>query len=62
MGRQEDALAVVEESVTIRRTLAAARPDAFLPDLAGSLSNLSNRQCPAPRKLVHRGCRDRESW
>ncbi|MBU0717425.1 MAG: tetratricopeptide repeat protein [Planctomycetes bacterium] len=27
----------------MRRTLAEARPDAFLPDLAGSLNNLSNR-------------------
>jgi tetratricopeptide (TPR) repeat protein len=32
----------VEEAVAIRRGLAGARPDAFLPDLAMSLNNLSN--------------------
>ena len=31
------------ESVDIHSTLAAERPDAFLPDLALSLNNLSNR-------------------
>lgn len=30
--------------MAIRRTLAATRPDAFLPDLAMSLNNLGNRQ------------------
>jgi tetratricopeptide (TPR) repeat protein len=43
LGRREDALAAIEEAVTIRRTLAQARPDAFLPDLAMSLNNQSNR-------------------
>ena len=42
LGRREDALAAVEESVTIRRELAVARPDVFQPDLAMSLGNLSN--------------------
>jgi len=37
LGRSEDALAAIEEAVTIRRELAAARPDAFRPDLARSL-------------------------
>jgi tetratricopeptide (TPR) repeat protein len=34
---------VAEEAVRLRRTLAAARPDAFTPDLALSLNNLANR-------------------
>jgi tetratricopeptide (TPR) repeat protein len=41
VGRREDALTAIEEAVTIRRDLAAARPDAFRPVLAGSLNNLS---------------------
>ena len=41
LGRREGALAAVEEAVTIYRELAAARPDAFRPDLAMSLNNLS---------------------
>ena len=41
LGRREEALAAIQEAVTIRRELAAARPDAFRPDLAGSLNNLS---------------------
>ena len=35
-------LAAIEEATTIRRQLAAARPDAFQPDLATALSNQSN--------------------
>ena len=31
LGRREDALAAIEEAVTIRRELARARPDAFGP-------------------------------
>ena len=34
--------AAAEEAVTIHRELAAARPDAFRPDLAMSLNNLAN--------------------
>ena len=34
LGRREEALAASQEAVTIRRELAAARPDAFRPDLA----------------------------
>ncbi len=41
LGRREEALAAIQEAVTIRRELAAARPDAFRPALAGSLNNLS---------------------
>jgi len=43
LGRREEALAAIEEAVAIRRELAAARPDAFGPDLASSLNNQSNR-------------------
>jgi tetratricopeptide (TPR) repeat protein len=42
LGRREEALAAVEQAVTIRRQLAGARPDAFLPNLAASLNNQSN--------------------
>ena len=42
LGRREEALAASQEAVEIRRRLAAARPDAFLPDLARSLSALSD--------------------
>ena len=34
LGRREDALAAITEAVEICRELAAARPDAFRPDLA----------------------------
>ena len=39
LGRREEALAASQEAVDLDRQLAAARPDAFLPDLAGSLNN-----------------------
>jgi tetratricopeptide (TPR) repeat protein len=42
LGRREEALAAAQEAVNIRRDLARARPDAFTPDLAGSLNNLAN--------------------
>jgi tetratricopeptide (TPR) repeat protein len=42
LGRREEALTVAEEAVRLRRALAAARPDAFTPDLALSLNNLAN--------------------
>jgi len=41
LGRREEALAAIQEAVTIRRELAAARPDAFRPGLAVSLTNLA---------------------
>ncbi len=41
LGRREEALAASGEAVGIYRELAAARPDAFRPDLAGSLNNLA---------------------
>jgi tetratricopeptide (TPR) repeat protein len=43
LGRREDALAAAEEATQIYRDLAAARPDAFRPNLALSLANLANR-------------------
>ncbi|WP_322748677.1 MULTISPECIES: tetratricopeptide repeat protein [unclassified Frankia] len=43
VGRRAEALAPATEAVTIRRRLAEVAPDAYLPDLAGSLTNLANR-------------------
>ena len=40
LGQPEEALAAFEESVQLYRQLAAARPEAYLHDLARSLSNL----------------------
>jgi tetratricopeptide (TPR) repeat protein len=42
LGRREDALARAEEAMALYRELAAARPDAFRPDLATSLSVLGD--------------------
>ncbi|MGO9170544.1 MAG: toll/interleukin-1 receptor domain-containing protein [Rhodomicrobium sp.] len=42
LGKREEALAAAQEAVAIRRRLAEARPDAFLPGLALSLNNLGN--------------------
>ena len=41
LGPREDALAAIQEAVSIYRELAAARPEAFRPDLARALTNLS---------------------
>jgi tetratricopeptide (TPR) repeat protein len=38
LGRHEEALAQAEEAVRIHRQLAQQRPDAFLPDLARTLT------------------------
>ena len=43
VGRREEALAAIEESVAVYRRLAAVNPAAWEPDLARALSNLSNR-------------------
>ncbi|WP_367281031.1 tetratricopeptide repeat protein [Thermoflexus sp.] len=40
LGRREEALQAAQEAVHLYRQLAAHHPDAFLPDLAGSLTNL----------------------
>ena len=50
LGRREDALTAITEAVQIRRELAAARPDAFRPDLAMSLTNQSNRLAELGRR------------
>ncbi|WP_293275272.1 tetratricopeptide repeat protein [Nannocystis sp.] len=44
VGRREEALASTGEAVKLYRKLAAARPDAFEPDLASSLNNLGTMQ------------------
>ena len=50
VGRREDALAAIEEAVTIYRELVRARPDAFLPDLARSLNDQSSRLADLGRR------------
>jgi tetratricopeptide (TPR) repeat protein len=42
LGRREPAFAAAEEAAGLYRDLAAARPDAFAPDLAMSLSTLAS--------------------
>ena len=49
-GRREDALAASAEASSIYRELAAARPDAFQPDLAAALTSLSNRLASLGRR------------
>ena len=44
LGQREAALASTQEAVDIRRKLAQARPEAFLPDLARRLYNLGEAQ------------------
>jgi tetratricopeptide (TPR) repeat protein len=41
LGRHGEALTAAEEAVRLRRALAAARPDAFTPNLARSLHSLA---------------------
>jgi Domain of unknown function (DUF4262) len=41
-GQWGEALAAIEEAVTIRRQLAADQPGTFLPDLAAALSHLAH--------------------
>lgn len=50
LGRWEDALLASTEATDTYRRLAAARPDAFLPDLAMSLNNLGNMLSNLGRK------------
>ena len=50
LGRREEALAAIDEAVSLYRRLAAARPDAFTPDLARSLNNLSIRLADLGRR------------
>ena len=42
MGDHEAAVTVARQAVALQRPLAEEKPDAFLPDLATSLSNLAN--------------------
>ncbi len=42
--------AAIEEAVNLRRQLAAAGPDAFTPDLAQSLNNMSGRLADLGRR------------
>jgi tetratricopeptide (TPR) repeat protein len=48
--REEEALAAVQEAVAAYRRLAEVTPDAFLPNLAHSLNNLSNRLSEVGRR------------
>ena len=50
LGRREDAFAAAKEATGLYRRLADARPDAFLPDLAGSLGSLGNILTELDRK------------
>jgi hypothetical protein len=50
LGPREPPLTAIEEAVSIRRELAAARPEAFLPKLATSLNNLSVRLAELGRR------------
>ena len=50
VGRREDALAAVEESVALYRQQAGAQPDALTPYLAGALNNLSLRLADVGRR------------
>ena len=43
LGRREQALDAAQETADLYRQVAEQRPDAFTPDLAGSLNNLANR-------------------
>ena len=43
LGWREEALTAIQEATEVYRELAAARPDAFRPDLAQSLNNLAVR-------------------
>ncbi len=50
VGRPHEALAAIEEAVTIRRNLTQTNPDTHLPDLALSLNNLSSRLSAVGRR------------
>lgn len=55
LGRWDEALAPAQEAAELRRELANLRPDAFLPDLASSLTNPCN-------VLNTLGCLDQVSY
>ena len=55
VGKPEDwGLPAIQRSVEIYDELAITAPDAFLPELAGALSNLSNRlsELESPQKAL----------
>jgi tetratricopeptide (TPR) repeat protein len=43
LGQREEALSAIQEAVELYRGLAQRNPDAFLPNLAGSLNNLGQQ-------------------
>ena len=55
LGRRAEALAAIQEAASVYRELAAARPDAFRPNLAASLNNLSPRLTPGTEQTQARG-------
>ena len=65
LGRIEEALAAAEEAVRLFRALADSRPDAFTPNLASSLINLtttlgaSGRSPTKVLSMLKRRCRVR---
>ena len=50
VGRREEAVPPAQEAVELYRDLAEQNPDAFTPDLAGSLNNLANRLSEVGRR------------
>ena len=50
MRSRLEALAAIQEAAEVYRELAAARLDAFQPDLAGSLNNLPLRLAELGRR------------
>jgi hypothetical protein len=50
VGRRDEALARVQEAVTICRRLAEAAPETYLPDLAAALDILANRLADTGRR------------
>jgi hypothetical protein len=50
LGCREEALAAGQEAVAICKHLVKTRPDAFLPDLAGSFDNLGMSLCKLGRR------------
>ena len=50
LGRKREALAVIQDALTLFRRLAATRPDAYLPDVARVLNNMSVHQSDLGQK------------
>jgi hypothetical protein len=60
LGRPAQALPVTEEAVTLYGDLAAASPDRYRPDLANSLTNLSEQLAALGRKSDADAVRDED--